>query len=229
MFRKSKGKKDKTAYGVIGLGRFGEALARELAAAGADLMVIDRSEEKVREMRELTENALVVQSLDKNTLLDTGIQNCDVVIVCVGSQMDTSILTTLHLVSMGVPKVIAKASSAEHGEILEKLGAEIVYPERDMAVRLANRLENAGVLDYIRLSERINITKLQAPGEIIGKTVVEANLRARFGLNIIAVENNGEVIETILPGYVFRPGDILFLSGGKDGQQRLAEWLETGE
>ena len=143
--------------------------------------------------------------------------------------MDTSILTTLHLVSIGVPKVIAKASSAEHGEILEKLGAEIVYPERDMAVRLANRLENAGVLDYIRLSERINISKLQAPAEIWGKSVVEANLRARFGLNIIAVENNGEVIETILPGYVFREGDILFLSGSKDGQQKLADWLETGE
>ena len=229
MFRKNKNKKEKTAYGVIGLGRFGEALARELASAGADLLVLDRSEEKVREMRELTENALVVQSLDKNTLLDTGIQNCDVAIVCIGGQMDTSILTTLHLVSIGVPKVIAKASSAEHGEILEKLGAEIVYPERDMAVRLANRLENAGVLDYIRLSERINISKLQAPAVIWGKSVVEANLRARFGLNIIAVENNGEVIETILPGYVFREGDILFLSGSKDGQQKLADWLETGE
>ena len=229
MFRKNRTRKEKTAYGIIGLGRFGMALAQELAQADVDLLVIDRSEEKVREIRELTENALVVHSLDKNTLLDTGIQNCDVAVVCIGSQMDTSILTTLNLVSIGVPKVIAKASSAEHGEILQKLGAEIVYPERDMAVRLANRLENAGVLDYIRLSERINISKLQVPAEIVGRTVIEANLRARFGLNIIAVENGGEVMESVLPAYVFREGDILFLSGSKDGQQKLTEWLAKGE
>ena len=156
MFHKRK--KEKLSYGIVGLGRFGYALAVDLAQSGADIMVIDRDEEKVRELREYTENALVVNTLDKKSLMETGIQNCDVGIVCIGEHMESSILTTLNLVSLGVPQVIAKATSAEHGEILAKLGAEVVYPERDMALRLANRLETARVLDFIQLSESINIS-----------------------------------------------------------------------
>ncbi|MCD8082951.1 MAG: TrkA family potassium uptake protein, partial [Clostridiales bacterium] len=163
---------DVTTYGIVGLGRFGRALALELAASDAEMIVLDRDEDKVREIRELTENAYVVRNLDRKTLEETGIQNCDVAVVCIGEKMDTSILTTLNLVSMGVPKVIAKAASAEHGMILEKLGAEVVYPERDMAIRLANRLEIVRALDIVQLSEKLNITKIQAPEQIIGKTVV---------------------------------------------------------
>jgi len=221
MFRKKK--KEKTAYGIIGLGRFGQALAKELASSDAELLVLDQDEDKIREIREYTENAMIVQSLDKKTLEETGIQNCDVAVVCVGSQMDVSILTTLNLVSLGIPKVIAKASSAEHGIILEKLGAEIVYPERDMAVRLGKRLENTGMLDYVSLSERINISKLRIPETIVGKNVIEANFRGNYGLNIIAVENNGQVIESVTPQYVFREGDILYLSGHKEGLAKLSE------
>ena len=124
MFKKKSN--GKNTYGIIGLGRFGHALALELAAAGADLVVLDREEEKVRELREYTENAYVVHALDKKTLSETGIQNCDVAVVCIGEQLDISILTTLNLVSLGVPTVISKAASAEHGEILEKIGAQVV-------------------------------------------------------------------------------------------------------
>ena len=211
-------------YGIVGIGRFGQALAEELAASGSELIVLDRDEDKVREMRELTDNAYVVKSLDKKSLQETGIQNCDVAVVCIGEQMGTSILTTLNLVSLGIPKVIAKATSAEHGIILEKLGAEVVYPERDMAVRLASRLETARELDIIQLSEKINISKIQAPAQIIGKTVASANLRSKFGLNIIAIENNDVVLEAIHPDYTFRKDDILFLSGSKDGLRRLNQW-----
>lgn len=130
------------AYGVIGLGRFGYALATELAGSGAELLVIDKDEDKVREIREYTENAVVVNTLDKKTLTETGIQNCDVAIVCIGENMESSILTTLNLVAIGIPLVIAKATSAEHGEILEKLGAEVVYPERDMAIPVSKPAGN---------------------------------------------------------------------------------------
>ena len=122
--------------------------------------------------------------------------------------------------------MIAKANSAEHGEILEKLGAEVVYPERDMAVRLANRLETSSVLDFIQLSEQINISKLRIPAQAVGKTVLQLNLRSRFGLNIIAIENSGAVMETVQPEYVFRANDILVLSGSREGLLRLNEWAE---
>ncbi len=222
MFHKNK--KQVNTYGIVGLGRFGSALATSLAQAGADLIVLDQDEEKIREMREYTENAFIVKSLDKKTLAATGIQNCDIAIVCIGEELDTSILTTLNLVSMGIPSVMAKANSQEHGEILEKLGAQVVFPERDMAVRLANRLEASRMLDYIQLSEKLNISKLLVPEKLAGKTVVEGNLRGRFGVNIIAVENDGSLNDTVTPNYVFRSGDILYLSGSKINLQKLADW-----
>ncbi len=222
MFKKSK--KKKNTYGIIGLGRFGHALAVELALSGADIMVLDRDEDKIREMKEYTENALITKSLDKKTLEESGITNCDVVILCIGEHLDTSILTTLNLVSLGIPHVIAKAMSSEHGEILEKLGAEVVYPEKDIALRLAHRLEVSRVLDYIQLSEKLNISKLIAPQIIIGKTVLEVNLRAKFGVNIIAIENGSSIIESVMPDYVFKRGDILFVSGSKQGLDKLSSW-----
>ncbi len=222
MFKKAK--KEKNIYGIIGLGRFGHALALELAESGADLIVLDRDEEKVRVFREYTECAYVVRGLDKKTLMETGIQNCDIAIICIGEHLDTSILTTLNLVSLGIPHVIAKATSNEHGEILEKLGADVVYPERDIAIRLAHRLEASRVLDYIQLSEKLNISKLMAPEGIIGKTVLQANLRGKFGANIIAIENGKNLNESVMPDYVFRPGDILFVCGNRDGLNKLSEW-----
>ena len=139
---------------------------------------------------------------------------------------DTSILTVLNLVSLGVPKVIAEAASAEHGEILEKLGAEVVYPERDIAIRLAHRLETSKILDYVQLSEKVNISKMLVPESLVGKTVLEANLRKQFGVNIIAIENHAEVLRNVGPAYAFRKGDVLFLAGDKSGLNGLLEWAE---
>ena len=222
----NKPKKEKNTYGIVGLGRFGYALAMELAASDADILVLDKDEEKVREMREYTESAYVMKTLDKKSLAETGIQNCDVAVVCIGEHMDTSILTTLNLVSLGIPVVIAKATSLEHGQILEKLGAEVVYPEHDMAVRLAHRLETSKMLDFVQLSEQVNISKYLIPDKNAGKTVLEVDLRGKFGLNIIAIENSGTVIDTVSPDYEFRKGDILFVAGSNAGLNRLSEWAE---
>ncbi len=214
-------KNGKRSYGIVGAGRFGMALAEALSVTGAEIIVIDRDEERVRQARALTENAFILHSLEKASLSETGIQNCDVGVVCIGEDMGMSILTTLSLTTMGIPTVIAKASSAEHGEILEKLGAEVVFPERDMAVRLANRLENARVLDFIQLSEQLNISKCQLPDKAVGRTVREADLRGRFGLNIIAIQNGSTVTDNIDPDYVFRKGDMLVLSGSRENLLRL--------
>ena len=226
MFRRKKS--DAITYGIVGLGRFGYALAMELAAFGADIMVMDSDEDKVRAMREYTEDAYVVKSHDKKTLSETGIQNCDIAIVCMGEKMDTSILNTLTLVSLGIPKVIAKASSAEHGEILERLGAEVVYPERDMALRLAHRLESSSVLDFVQLSEKVNISKIIVPDSIADKTVLAVDCRGRFGINIIAIENHSGVQQKINPGYKFQKGDILYVSGDKPSLSHFMEWAKKG-
>lgn len=223
MFNK---KRQKGTYGVVGLGRFGYALAEELADSGADVLVLDRDEEMVRKIREHTENAFVVKNLDKEALEETGIQNCDVVVVCITDHMEASILTVLHLVSLGVPQVIAKAAGPEHGEILQKLGAEVVFPEHDMAIRLAHRLETSRMLDFVQLSERLNISKLMIPENAVGKTVVGVNLRAAFGGNIIAIESGGRLLDSVEPGYTFRRGDILYVAASRENLDRLAEWAE---
>ncbi|MBE6718040.1 MAG: TrkA family potassium uptake protein [Ruminococcaceae bacterium] len=220
-------KNNKKSYGIIGLGKFGTALATKLTDMGAEIMVVDKDESKVAEIRDLTENAYIASVLEKKTLSDMGFQNCDVVIVCIGEALDVSILTVMKLQSLGVKRIIAKANSEEHGEILEKLGAEIVYPEQDMAIRLANRLEIGHAMDFIELSESIDVVKFNVPSEFIYKTIQDVSIRKNFGLNIIAIENKGTVVDTIRPNYVFKENDTLYLCGNKKCITDFSVWMES--
>ena len=119
-----KRRNDTIEYGIIGLGRFGTALATALSEAGKEVMVVDNTESKVKQIRDLVSEAFVVEGIDRDSFESAGIQNCETVIVCIGEKIDTSILATLTVISMGVPRVISKATSAEHGCVLEKIGAE---------------------------------------------------------------------------------------------------------
>lgn len=216
-------------YGIIGLGRFGTALARSLADAGKEILVIDYDEERVREIRNLTENAFVVHRLDRKALEDSGIQNCDVVVVCIGETVDTSILTTLNVIELGVPRVISKASTADQGKVLEKIGAEVVYPERDMAVRLARMLVSERLMNYFELQGDVNVSELALSEELDGRTVSEADIRRRFGLNIIAVERNHQILTEITPDLVFRKDDIVVLLGKQEKIRQFERFLSLGK
>ncbi len=217
--------KKRESFGVIGLGRFGLALAKALAKEGKDVIAIDSDENKIKEVRNDTEYAYVVSELTKAALQETGIQNCDAVIVCIGEKIDTSILTTLNVVSLGVPKVIAKANTYEHGLILEKLGAEVVYPEHDMAVRLAKRLLTNNVLDYIMLSDDIEISELTLTDKLIGESVADINIRKKLGLNIIAIMHNGKTITNIEPEYQFEKGDVMVVIGNRKNIEQFEDYL----
>ena len=167
------------SFGVIGLGRFGMALAITLAQAGKEVIAVDRNEEKVREVRSYTEYAFVTDNLRAETLKEIGIPNCDVVIICIGEKIDTSILTTMQVVELGVPLVIAKALSSEQGKILEKIGAEVVYPERDMALRLGKRLVSRNFLDYVSLDDSVEIRQIKVSEKIAGASVEEIGIRQK--------------------------------------------------
>ena len=138
MFDKKKNAAE--SYGVIGLGRFGTALVKTLAAAGKEVIAVDKDEAKVKAVRGYTDYAFVIDELDETSLKETGMQNCGTVTICIGEQIDISILTTMLVTKLGVPHVISKAASEVHGEVLKRLGAEVVYPEADMAVRIGKRL-----------------------------------------------------------------------------------------
>ena len=218
-------KKSKLTYGVIGLGRFGMALAVTLAESDNDVIVMDREESSIREMRNYTDYAFVTNDLSMEALREAGIHNCDVVIVCIGEKVDVSVLTTMSVIEIGVPRVIAKALSPEQGAVLKKLGAEVVYPERDMALRLGRRLLSGNFLDYIPLDHSVQITQIRIPERMVGKTVEQIQLRRKYGLNIIAIESGSETTIEVQPDYQIKDGDIIVVIGKADNINTFEESL----
>ncbi|MDF2588701.1 MAG: potassium transporter TrkA [Anaerocolumna sp.] len=212
-------------FGIIGLGRFGFALAKTLADAGKEVLVLDNNESKIKQIRYITENAFVVGPLDKETLMDAGIQNCETVIVCIGEKIDVSILTTLNVIGLGIPRVIAKAISYEQGCVLEKIGAEVIYPESDMAIRLANRLISTSTLDSIELNGDIAISELKLTSRIANQTVIEANLREKYNINIIAIEQNGVTTIEVTPDYLLKENDKMVVVGKRENIKKFEAFL----
>ncbi len=215
-------KQDSSAlFGVIGLGRFGSALARTLAEAGKEVIAIDRDEQKVKAIRKYTDYAFVVDDLSEETLTEVGIQNCGTVGICIGEQIDISILTSMLVLNMGVPHVIAKASSAGHGEVLKRLGVTVVYPEADMAVRIGKRLISGNLLDYIALEDGVEVRRIQANGKLLNKTIRELDIRRVYGINVIAIERDHRTDVEFSPEYRFQSGDTVLVIGKSEKIDRF--------
>lgn len=174
-------------FGIIGLGRFGLALAKTLAESGAEVMVIDSDENKLRQVRSYVQDAFRLGKLTKEALEDTGIAECDTAVVCIGERIDVSLLTTLNVLNMGVPRVIAKADSVEHGMILERIGAEVVRPELETATRLAAVLLGSAALDMMRLNDGYVISEIKISSLLYGKRLEELHPE-KYGLSILALE-----------------------------------------
>ena len=200
-------------YGVIGLGRFGTALVQTLAEAGKEVIAIDKNEEKVKAVRRYTDYAFVVDNLSEDALKETGMQNCGTVTVCIGEQVDISILTTMLVIKLGVPQVIAKAASEVHGEVLKHLGATVVYPEADMAVRIGKRLISGNLLDYIALGDGVEVRRITVGGRMLGKSVRTLDLRKVYGINILAVEHGQQTNVEFSADYTFKEGDTVAVIG----------------
>ena len=203
----------KNAIAVIGLGRFGMPLAKKLAEAGKEVIGVDMDEERVKEFREFSEYAFVAKKLSKEVLIEIGIQNCDLVAVCIGSKVETSILVTLNVLNLGVP-VISKATSAEQGEVLAKLGATVVYPERDMALRIAKRMP---------IGKDIEIIEIEVSDRMVGKTIVDMDLRRRYSLNVIAIHHEEQIETDVRPDCRLCHGDTITVIGKEENVTRFAD------
>ena len=204
-----KNKQTAGSFGVIGLGRFGTALAITLSEAGKDVIAIDRDEDKVKAIRQYTDYAFVAETINMESLKETGIQNCDVVAVCIGEQIDASILITMSVLELGVPKV------------LRKIGAEVVYPEKDMAIRLGKRLISNNFLDYIMLDNSVEIRQILVPNKLCGETIMNSSFRKKYGLNIIAIQKGHNTMIEISPDYQFEPEDVIVVIGKIENINRL--------
>lgn len=182
-------------FAVIGLGRFGSNIAKALAEKGFDVMVIDSDENEVREFSEIVTNSLVLDATDERALKEAGISDVDVAIVSVGQNIDTSILITLLLKELGVKYVVVKAVNDKHGKILQRIGADkVIYPEREVATRLAESFVSPKIFDYIELSPTHSIIEIAAPKEFVGKTIRELALREKYRVSLIAIKRRIPII-----------------------------------
>lgn len=223
--KKTKKAQKKQLFAIIGLGRFGFALAEQLAQKKADILVIDRDRAKINAAAQFTDNAFIVSELTEDSLREVGVADADVAVICIGDQVDVSILTTLTVIRLGVKRVIAKSMSKEQGDVLEMLGAEVVYPERDMALRLAGRLISPHILEYISLSDTIDLMEIVLTAKIEGKTVLDLDVRRNFGLNIIAICHETVMSADVLPTSELHEGDTVTVIGKTVDIGRFEEYL----
>lgn len=204
----------KKQFAVIGLGRFGSSVGRELVNLGCEVLGIDRREERVEEMRDVLTHVVVADCNDEEVLQSLGIRNFDCVIIAIGDDIQASILTAILLKELGVPKVVAKALTALHGKVLEKIGVDrIVYPERDMGIRVAHQLVSPNLLDYIELSRNYTIVEMNAPKKMAGRTIRQLDTRAKYGCSIVAIHRQQEVVIAPTADEVVRENDNLIVIG----------------
>ncbi|WP_459128925.1 potassium channel family protein [Guggenheimella bovis] len=209
---------------ILGAGKFGSSVAKRLEELGQEVMVVDHDFEVVQKLSD--EVRLVMQGdvTHEATLRELGAQNFDVVIVSIGKDIQSSIMVTLLLKEMGVKKIISKAVSDLHAKVLYRIGANrVVFPEREMGVRVAQNLVNNNIFDFINLSTEYTIVETAVVEEWIGKTVVEVEIRKKYHLNIIAIKSAGEITINVDPDTVFKEGDILIVIGHNDDIQALSE------
>lgn len=210
---------------VIGLGRFGTSVAKTLTTLGHEVLALDKNEYAVQAVMQDVTQAVQADAREEETLRGLGVRNLDVAIVAIGDDLEANILITLMLKEMGVPYVVTKAQSVQHGKVLEKIGADkIVYPEQDMGIRLANNLIRTNVMDFIELSLDYSIFEIIAPSKFVNKSLGKLNLMAVYKINVVAIKKGLDQI-VIVPGAdsVIEEKDILVIVCNKKALSKLPE------
>lgn len=217
----------KKQIAVLGLGRFGSSVARTLQSLGHEVLGIDGSQDLVDMLSGELTHTVVCDVTDEDELRSLGLRNFDVAVVAIGHDVQASILATVLLKEIGVPMVVAKAAGKLHGRTLSKVGADkVVYPERDMGARVAHSLLTGSITDYIELSPEYTIMELTAPAKMVGRSIRDLNLRARFGINIMAIKSGNDINAALAATDVVREGDVLVLLGSNDSVRRLERMLQ---
>jgi trk system potassium uptake protein len=210
-------------FAVIGLGRFGSAMATTLAELGQDVIGVDGDAERVRRLADVVTQAVELDATDERALKAVGIQDVDVAVVSIGENIESSLLVVMQLRELGVTTIVAKAVTPLHGRILEKIGvSRVIFPEREMAIRVAHSLVMTNVIDYFELSRDFSMVEIPAPPTFVGRTLRQLEIRPRFGLTLIAIKRqraaDNAVLTNISPSAdeAIQQGDVLVLLGSND-------------
>jgi trk system potassium uptake protein TrkA len=206
---------------VIGLGRFGAAVAQALEEAGHEVLGIDRNMDAVEEMASLLSHVVVLDATEEAALRSLGLQEFDAAIVSIAEHLEASILATMLLKRLGVPRVVAKASEELHSEILRRVGADqVVFPERDAGISLAHGWPSRAILDSLDVVEGYGVHRVVAPAQWVGKTVGQLDVHARFGVHLFILARGSELSVFPADEQVVREGEIIVLAGRTEDVER---------
>jgi trk system potassium uptake protein TrkA len=203
-------------FAIIGLGSFGSNVAKTLYERGHEVLSVDRDKEKIEAAKSFSTHAVLMDSADKETLAAVGIKDMDVVVVSLGPEMEASILTVLHLHELGVQRIVAKALTEDHAKILNAVGAtEVIYPEKDMAIRTALKLTSPNILECLPLMSGVSIQEIAPPEKFIGKSLKDLDLRNKYGIQVIAVRELVPERTVYVPkaDFIIKDSDVLIVMG----------------
>jgi trk system potassium uptake protein TrkA len=213
-------------FAVIGMGRFGSSVVRTLHEMGHHVLAMDKDEDALRRVTDYATHAVQIDATDPEALRAVGITNFDAVIVSIGADVQESILTTLLLKEMGVKKVVSKAVNELQARVLGKVGADLVVrPERDMAVRVARSLASRNVVDLLELSPAYLVEEVSVGPKLSGRSLSDLDLRTRFGVNVLLIKRDSQLLITPTPETELHEGDVLVVVGEKQGLARLESVL----
>lgn len=216
------GEEMKKQFVVIGCGRFGSSVAQTLHSMNYDVLAVDKSEEIIQNISDSVTHAVQADATDENSIRSLGIRNFDVAVVTIGSNIQSSILVTLMVKELGVKYVVAKAQNELHANVLYKIGADrVVFPEREMGVRVAHNLISSNILDYIELAPDYSIVEIAPLKEWIGKSLAEINIRARYGINVMAIKQGKNINISPYAKDVIKGDNVLVVVGHNDDINKI--------
>jgi len=212
----------KKQFVAIGCGRFGSSVALKLMELGYEVMVVDKSEETIQNIADKVTYAVQADATDENTIKSLGIRNFDVAVISIGADIQSSILVTLMAKELGVKFVVAKAQNELHGKVLYKIGADrVVFPEREMGIRIAKNLVSDNILDYIELAPDYSIMEVVALPEWLGKSLKEINMRSSYGINVMAIKHGMDINIAVGPDDQIKEGDVLVVIGHNEDLKKI--------
>lgn len=214
----------KKQYVILGTGRFGESVATKLMDLGEEVMVVDNHEETIQMMADKVTYAVQADVTDENALQALGIRNFDTAVISIGSNVQASILATLMVKELGIKQIVAKAQTELHAKVLYKIGADrVVFPEREMGIRLAKNLTSSNVMDFIELAPDYSIVEIAPLSNWIGRSVIDVDLRGNHGLNIMAIKKGADINISVMPTDIIESGDVLIVVGHNDDLKKIED------
>ena len=217
----------KKSFLVIGAGRFGKSVALTIGEAGHDVLVVDKDEALIQDISSEVTEAVATDATSDKCISAIGVSDFDAVVLSIGFDVQASIMAAILLIEKEAKYIVAKAQTDLHGRVLEKIGVNrVVYPERDMGHKIARSLIAPTIIDMIELSDDYSVVEVTAPDEMIGKSLLELDLRARYGISVIALrrENGGKINLSPMADDLVQKNDIIVAIGDNKYLHKLG-WL----